>query len=81
MLKFELTEHGNYAIQTPEVFISFVPRVSDISNVFSDILGSLGISIDSNAGKPETAIRINDVWYIFSGDFRKEFEEAVNKGP
>lgn len=76
-LKFTLTKYGNEVITTDEFHISFRAAILNSS------LDQLGIlfGFENNIGKPETAVNMNGVWYILNGDFRKEFEEAANKGP
>lgn len=63
-------------------YISYNPNTFNGHGEITDIANALGALIreEKHTDGEETALFGNNTWYILTGDFRKEYEEAFEGG-
>lgn len=71
--KWKATGRGNQVLSTNGLLVSYNPDTADGRSFLTKIMNFLGENV---CGGEETALRMNGVWYILTGDFRKEYEKA-----
>ena len=68
-----ITGHGNVVLETDNLRVSYNPNTQPHPFVDGFLAPLLG---QQSSGLEETALKIDDVWYILNGDFRAEYEQA-----
>jgi hypothetical protein len=73
---------SNLVLEGNGFYISYNPNTfnghGNVTNI-ANTLGSL-IGAEKHTDGEETALYGNNTWYILTGDFRKDYEEAFERG-
>lgn len=85
MLKFESNlPQPNEILRGNNFYISYNPKTGEnYASIDQLLIGFLASKLTGHEnGKEETALynRVNGVWYILNGDFRKEYEAVAHDG-
>lgn len=77
-LNWVKTDVGNVVLEFSGGYISYNPNVG--SSELGEAFKSFGYVLGLESSKKETALKIEGVWYILNGDFRKDYEKLLSKG-
>lgn len=76
--KWKLTPHGNEIKKVGKAHLSYRAEMPDtpIDELIVWFAPLVGQTVKSRVGKNETALNVNNTWYILNGDFRKDYDKC-----
>lgn len=72
---------SNSILEGDGFYVSYNPNTSSEHNILTDMANMLGADVDD--GEETALVKEEDptnIFYILTGDFRKEYEQIVDKG-